>query len=179
MKNALSPANAFHDTTTLPFVSRAADSLGRVGRSMTGFLYRYRRSGAPHLARFSRDVGYHGTRRATLSVVIRRACDFFDLFVFSSYPTSYISSLDKAVPGDARCQMLLGAFRPQTTTEDKKRLRLFLEVPADLLWGMSDESRSTKSAPYIREFAPGHHWVLSIADLCPRRSSLRLWLLLS
>src|SRR5580692_2902372 len=27
-----------------------------------------RSSGAPHLARFSRDVGYHGTRRATLSV---------------------------------------------------------------------------------------------------------------
>jgi hypothetical protein len=73
---------------------------------------------------------------------IRRACDFFDLLVFSAYPTSCISSLDKAVilsealrrsianrglcgaeskdPGDACWQMLLGAFRPQTTTEDKK-----------------------------------------------------------
>jgi hypothetical protein len=38
---------------------------------MTGFLYGPRSSGAPHLARFSRDVGYHGPRRATLSVVIR------------------------------------------------------------------------------------------------------------
>jgi len=37
---------------------------------MTGFLYRQRRSGAPHLARFSRDVGYHGTRRATVSVLM-------------------------------------------------------------------------------------------------------------
>jgi hypothetical protein len=31
-------------------------------------LYRQQRSGAPYLARFSRDVGYHGTRRTTLSV---------------------------------------------------------------------------------------------------------------
>src|ERR1700681_3899355 len=59
-----------------------------------------------------------------------------------AYPTSCISSLDKAVilsealrrsisngglygaeskdPGDACWQMLLGAFRPQTTTEGKK-----------------------------------------------------------
>jgi hypothetical protein len=74
--------------------------------------------------------------------VILRACDFFNLFVFSAYPTCCISSLDKAVilsealrrsissggfygaeskdPGDACWQMLLGAFWPQTTTEDKK-----------------------------------------------------------
>jgi hypothetical protein len=37
---------------------------------MTGFPYRQQRSGAPHLARFSRDVGYHGTQRAILAVVI-------------------------------------------------------------------------------------------------------------
>ncbi len=34
-----------------------------------------RRSGAPRLARFSRDVGCHGPRRATLSVVIRSIAD--------------------------------------------------------------------------------------------------------
>jgi hypothetical protein len=72
-----------------------------------------------------------------------RAYNFFDLFVFSAYPTSRISRPpDKAVilsealrgsiasrelygaeskdPGDACWQMLLGAFRPQTTTENKK-----------------------------------------------------------
>jgi hypothetical protein len=74
--------------------------------------------------------------------VILRACDFFDLFVFSAYSTSCIPAPDKAVilsgalcrsipnrelygaeskdPGDACLQMLLGAFRPQTTTLDKK-----------------------------------------------------------
>jgi hypothetical protein len=82
----------------------------------------------------------HGT--TMLPFVIPRARDFFDLFVFSAYPTSFISSLDKAVilsealrrsivnrglygaeskdPGDACWQMLLGAFWTQTTTEDKK-----------------------------------------------------------
>ena len=80
--------------------------------------------------------------QAPHKAVILRACDFFDLFVFSSYPTGYISTPHKAVilsealrrsianrglysaeskdPGDACWQMLLGAFRPQTTTEDKK-----------------------------------------------------------
>jgi hypothetical protein len=74
--------------------------------------------------------------------VILRACDFFDLFVFSAYPISCFKPPDKAVilsealrrsianrglysaepkdPGDACWQMLLGAFRPQTTPEDKK-----------------------------------------------------------
>jgi hypothetical protein len=67
---------------------------------------------------------------------------FFDLFVFSAYPTSCISSPDKAVilsealrgsiasgglygaeskdPGYACRQMLLGAFRPQTAMGDTK-----------------------------------------------------------
>jgi hypothetical protein len=71
-----------------------------------------------------------------------RACDFFELFVFSACPTGYISPSNKAVilsealrrsianrglygaqskdPGHACWQMLLGAFHPQTTTEDKK-----------------------------------------------------------
>jgi hypothetical protein len=71
-----------------------------------------------------------------------RACDFFDLFVLFAYPTVCISNPDKAVilsealrrsiansrlygakskdPGDACWQMLFGAFRPQTTTEEKK-----------------------------------------------------------
>jgi hypothetical protein len=70
--------------------------------------------------------------------VILRVCDFFDLFVFSaSSDQLYFKPPDKAVilsealsrsianrglhsaeskdPGDASWQMLLGAFRPQTT----------------------------------------------------------------
>ena len=38
---------------------------------MTAFCTGNMSSGAPHLARFSRDVGYHSTQWATLSVVIR------------------------------------------------------------------------------------------------------------
>jgi hypothetical protein len=57
------------DTTLFACSLGAADSLKRVGREMTGFLYRQQKLGCPtHLARFSRDVGYHGTRRATLSM---------------------------------------------------------------------------------------------------------------
>jgi hypothetical protein len=81
-------------------------------------------------------------RTVALSFVIPRACDFFDLFVFSAYPTSCISSprqsrhpersasqiyrnrglygAESKDPGDACRQMLLGAFRPQTAPEDKK-----------------------------------------------------------
>jgi hypothetical protein len=88
--------------------------------------------------------------QAPRQAVIRRACDFFDRFVSHAYPSSCISTLDKAVilseaprrpianeelyarsrracpersrgnPGDAWWQMLSGAFRPQTTSEDKK-----------------------------------------------------------
>jgi hypothetical protein len=76
-------------------------------------------------------------------IVILRACDYFVLSCFSAYSTSCISRPpDKAVIlsealcrsianrelygaeskdlGDACLQMLLGAFRPQTTTQDKK-----------------------------------------------------------
>jgi hypothetical protein len=46
----------------------------------------------------SRDLQFRGPflemffDSASLTIVILRACDFFDLFVFSAYPTSYISS---------------------------------------------------------------------------------------
>src|ERR1700722_19744263 len=82
--------------------------------------------------------------------VIPRACDFFDLFVFQHTQPAAFQAPDKAVilsealrrsianrgfmarsrracpersrrnPGDACWQMLLGAFRPQTTGEEKK-----------------------------------------------------------
>jgi hypothetical protein len=48
----------------------ARDDRGKANGSMGSGAHPQRRSGAPHLARFSRDVGYHGTRPATLSVVI-------------------------------------------------------------------------------------------------------------
>jgi hypothetical protein len=75
-------------------------------------------------------------------IVILRASDYFVLFVFSAYSTSCIqvprqsrhperSALqiyrkqralcaESKDPGDACLQMLSGAFRPQTTTQDKK-----------------------------------------------------------
>jgi hypothetical protein len=84
------------------------------------------------MLRFSHYL--YGT--GALSFVIPRACDFFDLFVFSAYPTSCISSprqnrhpersasqnyRNRALygakskdPGDACWQMLLGAFGPQS-----------------------------------------------------------------
>jgi hypothetical protein len=80
--------------------------------------------------------------KTTLPFVIPRACDFFDLYVFCISNQLYFKPPDKAVilsealrravanrglysaeskdPGDACWQMLLGAFRPQTTPEDKK-----------------------------------------------------------
>jgi hypothetical protein len=80
-------------------------------------------------------------RHYTLRLFIRRACDF-SIFSCFLHIRPAISSPDKAVilsealrgsiangglygaeskdPGDACWQMLLGAFRPQTTTEDKK-----------------------------------------------------------
>jgi hypothetical protein len=73
---------------------------------------------------------------------IRSASDFFDLFLFLHIQPAVFQLPDKAVilsealrrsianrglygaeskdPGDACWQILLGAFRPQTTTEDKK-----------------------------------------------------------
>jgi len=76
------------------------------------------------------------------SEVARRACDFFDLSVFSTRQPDVFNLHHKTVilsealrrslankglysaeskdPGDACWQMLLGAFRPQTTPEDKK-----------------------------------------------------------
>jgi hypothetical protein len=90
----------------------------------------------------ARNADYVDANWTSDKAVILRACDFFDLFVFSAHPTSCISSPDKYVIlsealrrsianrglyraeskdlGDACWQMLLGAFRPQTTTEDKK-----------------------------------------------------------
>ena len=79
---------------------------------------------------------------STLSFVILRACDFFDLSCFLHIQPAVFQAPDKAVIlsealrrsianrglygaeskdlGDACWQMLLGAFRPQTTPEDKK-----------------------------------------------------------
>jgi hypothetical protein len=79
---------------------------------------------------------------STLSFVIPRACDVFDLSVFSTpQPAAFnlhhktvilsealrrsiankgLYSAESKDPGDACWQMLLGAFRPQTTPEDKK-----------------------------------------------------------
>ena len=77
-----------------------------------------------------RAVGAPEVRHHTLCLFIRRACDFFDLFVFSAYPISCISSppqsrhpersaseiyrkrralsAESKDPGDAFWQMLLG-----------------------------------------------------------------------
>jgi hypothetical protein len=74
--------------------------------------------------------------------VILRACDYFDLSCFLHIPPAVFQTPDKGVilsealrrsianeglysaeskdPGDACWQMLLRAFRPRTTTEDKK-----------------------------------------------------------
>jgi hypothetical protein len=74
--------------------------------------------------------------------VILRACDFFDLSCFLCIQPAVFKTPNKAVilsealrrsianrglygaeskdPGDVRWRMLLGAFRPQTTPEDKK-----------------------------------------------------------
>jgi hypothetical protein len=75
-------------------------------------------------------------------IAIPRACDLFDFFVFPHIqpvvfkPPGRTVILSEALcrsisnrelygaeskdPGDACLQMLLGAFRPQTTTQDKK-----------------------------------------------------------
>jgi hypothetical protein len=85
------------------------------------------------------------TDRNKASLLLLRACDFFDLFVFSASNQLYFKSPNKAVilsealrrsianrglygaepknPGDACWQMLLGAFRPQTAMEDKSVTR--------------------------------------------------------
>src|SRR6266700_960659 len=80
--------------------------------------------------------------RTPHKTVILRACDFFDLSVFltpqpdvfnlhhktvilsealrRSIANKGLYSAESKDPGDACWQMLLGAFRPQTTPEDKK-----------------------------------------------------------
>jgi hypothetical protein len=125
----------------LTLSSRAADSLKRVGREMTKLVpsanRRVKPKGAPGLASETWDPSNQfPLETPTLLFVIRRPCDSFDLFVFSAYPTGYISPPNKAVilsealrrsianrrlygaqskdPGDACSQMLLGAFRPRT-----------------------------------------------------------------
>jgi hypothetical protein len=92
--------------------------------------------------------------QATDKAVILRACDFFDFSVLLHTNQMFSTLLHKAVIlsgaprrsiayrgvyraeskdlGDARWQMLLGAFRPQTTTEDKTCVgtcRFFLILP--------------------------------------------------
>ncbi len=52
----LGPATTLYGTLPFPLSSRAAGSLRRVGREMTGILYRQQK------------IGWAGTRRATLSV---------------------------------------------------------------------------------------------------------------
>jgi hypothetical protein len=104
--------------------------------------YRYARDGGNSdlsKERLGSAATLYGT--VALSFVIPRARDFFDLFVFSASNRLYFKPPNKAVilsealrrsianrelysaeskdPGDACWQMLLGAFRPQTTTEDK------------------------------------------------------------
>jgi hypothetical protein len=103
-------------------------------------------------------------------------CDFFDRFVFSAYPTSCISSFqppDEAVilsealrrsianrelygaeskdPGDASWQMLLRAFRPQTTPEDKKSHRPRPERPVPACRGSGGEGSAVRhsDAPHL------------------------------
>ncbi len=69
------PATTLYRTVALPLSSRQATRGCESEDQMTGFLYPQQRSGAPRLARFSRDVGYDGTRRTILSVVIRREAE--------------------------------------------------------------------------------------------------------
>ena len=88
-------------------------------------------------------------RHHTFCLFIKRACDFFDLFVFFAPDQMLFNPLQKGVilpapacrgseaprrsiasqrvygaeskdPGDACSQALFGAFRPQTTREIKK-----------------------------------------------------------
>ena len=85
----------------------------------------------------SQRIHYHANR-----IIISRACDFFDLSWFlpnqpailqapqqnrhpersarRSITNRGLYGAESKDPGDACWQMLLGAFRPQTTPEDKR-----------------------------------------------------------
>jgi hypothetical protein len=78
--------------SSLSFVTPSSRPLRRVGRKMTNIRYRQQKLGCPTSRSFFARCGIPRYSTSNSVGVIRRACDFFDLFVSSAYPTSCISS---------------------------------------------------------------------------------------
>jgi hypothetical protein len=89
LKNTLSPATTFPENRSFPLSSRAANSRRRVERGMTKLGTPATNAlGGPFKPSFGLS-GRHASPQAP--DVIRRACDFFDLFVFSALLTGCFS----------------------------------------------------------------------------------------